>query len=70
MICEHLEEFFAVCDKHGLQIASPDAIKVVCRQCEQQQVCPTSRTDGDEVIELPRPPRETTSAANGEQPRE
>ena len=56
MPCEHLEELFELCEKHGLQIASPDAIKVVCRQCQQQEVCPSSLTDGELVIELPRPP--------------
>ena len=67
MVCEHLQEFFEVCDKHGLQIASPDAIKIVCRQCEQQQVCPTSRTDGNQVIELPRPSSdESTDAPPGD----
>lgn len=55
MPCEHLQELFALCEKHDLQIASQDAIKVVCRQCHEQEVCPSSLTDGEEVLELPRP---------------
>ncbi|QDV46583.1 hypothetical protein Enr13x_64920 [Stieleria neptunia] len=54
MPCEHLQELFDLCEKHDLQIASQDAIKVVCRQCQEQEVCPSSLTDGDEVIEMPR----------------
>ncbi|WP_182868652.1 hypothetical protein [Stieleria mannarensis] len=55
MPCEHLQELFALCEKHDLHIASQDAIKVVCRQCQEQEVCPSSLTDGDAVIEMPRP---------------
>ncbi|QDV87761.1 hypothetical protein [Planctomycetes bacterium TBK1r] len=54
MPCEHLRELFALCEKHDLHIASQDAIKVVCRQCHEQEVCPSSLTDGEQVIELPR----------------
>jgi hypothetical protein len=53
MPCEHLRELFELCEKHDLQIASQDAIKVVCRQCHEQEVCPTSLTDGEQVLELP-----------------
>ena len=54
MPCVHLRELFDLCEKHELQIASHDAIRIVCRQCEEQEVCPTSLTDGEQVLELPR----------------
>ncbi len=54
MPCEHLQELFSLCEKHDLKIASQDAIKVVCRQCEQQESCPTSLTDGDQVLAMPK----------------
>lgn len=54
MPCVHLRELYELCEKHDLRIASPDAIRVVCRQCHEQEVCPTSLTDGEQVIELPR----------------
>ena len=54
MPCVHLKELYALCEKHDLRIASPDAIRVVCRQCEEQEVCPSSLTNGEQVIELPR----------------
>ena len=50
MPCEHLKELFDLCQKHDLHIAGRDAVKVVCRQCEQQEVCPSSLTDGDQVL--------------------
>lgn len=52
MPCEHLQALFELCEKHDLHIASQDAIKVVCRQCHQQEVCPTSLTDGDQVLTI------------------
>ena len=55
MPCEHLTELFELCEKHELKIASQDAIKVVCRQCQQQEVCPSSLTDGNLVVKLPLP---------------
>lgn len=64
MPCEHLQELFELCEKHGLQIASRDAIQVVCRQCQQQEVCPTSLTDGEQILEMPKPPK---SEGNSEQ---
>ena len=53
MPCVHLKELYDLCQKHDLQIASPDAIRIVCRQCEEQDVCPSSLTDGEQVIEMP-----------------
>ena len=53
MPCVHLRELFDLCEKHDLQIASSDAIRVVCRQCEEQEVCPSSLTDGEDVLVIP-----------------
>jgi hypothetical protein len=54
MPCEHLIELYELCEKHNLQIASSDAVRIVCKQCEEQDVCPTSLTDGEQVLEMPR----------------
>ena len=62
MPCQHLQELFDLCKKHDLHIAGRDAVKVVCRQCEQQEVCPSSLTDGEQVlteIRLPTGKKET-----------
>lgn len=54
MPCEHLLELYELCEKHNLHIASSDAVRIVCKQCEEQDVCPSSLTDGENVLELPR----------------
>jgi hypothetical protein len=59
MPCEHLQELYQLCDKHSLRIASSDAVRIVCRQCEEQEVCPSSLTDGENVLKAsasPAPP--------------
>ncbi|QDS91873.1 hypothetical protein FF011L_06090 [Roseimaritima multifibrata] len=56
MPCQHLQELFDLCKKHDLHIAGRDAVKIVCRQCEQQEVCPSSLTDGEQVITEIRQP--------------
>ncbi len=54
MPCVHLRELYELCEKHELQIASSDAIRIVCKQCDEQDVCPSSLTDGEHVLEIPR----------------
>ena len=54
MPCVHLQELYELCEKHDLQIASSDAIRIVCKQCDEQDACPSSLTDGEHVLELPR----------------
>ena len=53
MPCIHLRQLYDLCEKHELRISSPDAIRIVCRQCEEQEVCPSSLTDGENVLQLP-----------------
>ncbi len=53
MPCVHLQELYKLCEKHELRIASHDAIRIVCRQCAEQEVCPSSLTDGEAVLKLP-----------------
>lgn len=50
MPCVHLRELFALCEKHELKITSQDAVRVVCPRCQEQDVCPSSLTDGEQVI--------------------
>ena len=54
MPCVHLRELYELCEKHELQIASSDAIRIVCKQCDEQDLCPSSLTDGEQVLEIPR----------------
>jgi hypothetical protein len=63
MPCEHLTELYELCEKHKLQIASSDAVRIVCKQCEEQDMCPSSLTDGEQVLEVPRDDSSQPSAA-------
>ncbi len=62
MPCIHLRQLYDLCEKHELRISSHDAIRIVCRQCEEQEVCPSSLTDGENVLQLP--PQETPTDTN------
>ena len=53
MPCTHLRELYELCEKHELRISSHDAVRIMCRQCEEQEVCPTSLTDGENVLRMP-----------------
>ena len=53
MPCIHLRELYDLCEKHELRISSHDAIRIMCRQCEEQEVCPSSLTDGENVLRMP-----------------
>jgi hypothetical protein len=55
MPCVHLRELYELCAKHELRITSHDAVRIVCRQCHEQEVCPTSLTDGENVLRMPAP---------------
>lgn len=45
MTCIHLQRLYKLCQDHELKLASSDLIRVVCQQCEEQEVCPSTLTD-------------------------
>ena len=45
MTCVHLRQLFELCDKHDLKLGGSDLIRVVCHQCGEQEVCPSTLTD-------------------------
>ncbi|WP_161604444.1 hypothetical protein [Roseiconus nitratireducens] len=74
MPCDHLKELYQLCEEHDLKIASTDMVRIVCRQCGEQDVCPTALTDGDKVLELgetseqDRPPSGDAAGENPSDP--
>lgn len=42
MVCEHLKEMYQLCQDQKLLLGSSDLIRVVCTQCDQQEVCPSN----------------------------
>jgi hypothetical protein len=55
MICVHLQELFDLCRENDLKIGGADLIRVVCRQCGQQEVCPSTLVEapGDQAAAGP-----------------
>jgi hypothetical protein len=69
MICEHLQELFDVCREHDLKMGGADLIRIVCGQCGQQEVCPSTLVappdqiagcDSGSPARIGEPPRITT----------
>lgn len=63
MPCSHLQELYEVAKKHDLKIAASDAVHIVCRQCNEEDTCPTALTDGEKVLHLNRAADETTPSS-------
>jgi hypothetical protein len=45
MTCDHLRELYKVCREYDLKLGSSDLIRVVCKQCGVQEVCPSTLVD-------------------------
>ena len=45
MTCVHLQKLYKLCQEHDLKLGGSDLIRVVCRQCGEQEVCPSTLMD-------------------------
>ena len=45
MTCVHLQKLFRHCQENDLKLSSSDLIRVVCNQCGEQEVCPSTLMD-------------------------
>ena len=45
MACVHLRELYQLCQENDLRLGGSDLIRVVCKQCDEQEVCPSVLTD-------------------------
>ncbi|RIK87657.1 MAG: hypothetical protein DCC67_01670 [Planctomycetota bacterium] len=45
MPCVHLQQLYKLCQEHDLKLGSSDLIRVVCNQCGEQEVCPSTLMD-------------------------
>jgi hypothetical protein len=59
MVCTHLRELYDLCEKHKIRLGGSDLIRVVCKQCEQDETCPSTLMDEYDS----RHPKETQSLA-------
>jgi len=42
MTCVHLQELYHLCQQNDLKLSSSDLIHIVCKQCNQEEVCPST----------------------------
>jgi len=45
MTCVHLQQLYNLCQEHDLKLGSSDLVRLVCRQCGAQEVCPSVLMD-------------------------
>ncbi|MEZ6060782.1 MAG: hypothetical protein R3C19_10495 [Planctomycetaceae bacterium] len=41
MVCTHLKDLYQLCETHDLRLGGSDLIRIICRQCEQEETCPS-----------------------------
>ena len=41
MTCVHLRKLYELCDENQLEFSSSDLVRIFCKQCEQEEVCPS-----------------------------
>ena len=64
MACVHLRQLYQLCQDHDLKLGGPDLIRIVCRQCGEQDVCPSNLVEMDEPRD--NPTRSSLVAAQGQ----
>lgn len=45
MVCTHLKELYRFCEENQLRLAGPELIQIVCKQCEEEETCPSMLMD-------------------------
>lgn len=52
MTCIHLQQLYILCQEHNLKLGGSDLIRVVCQQCGEQEVCPSTLMDEYDAKQL------------------
>ncbi len=45
MVCTHLRELYQLCETNQMRLGGSDLIRVVCKQCDQEETCPSVLMD-------------------------
>ncbi|MCA9017542.1 MAG: hypothetical protein KDA77_19620 [Planctomycetaceae bacterium] len=45
MVCTHLKELYQFCEEKQLKLAGADLIHIICKQCDQEETCPSTLMD-------------------------
>ncbi|MCA9264675.1 MAG: hypothetical protein KDA60_12530 [Planctomycetales bacterium] len=41
MTCVHLKRLYQLCQDESLKFSGDDLVRIVCTQCEREEVCPS-----------------------------
>ena len=47
MACIHLTQLYQLCEKHQLQFSSSHLVRIICKECGSEDVCPSMLTNAD-----------------------
>jgi len=50
MSCVHLKKLYDLCNQEELKISGSDLVRIVCTQCNEQEVCPSMLLDEYEAL--------------------
>jgi hypothetical protein len=53
MVCNHLKELYELCESHNLRMGGADMIRIVCKTCNEHEVCPSMLMDEYDARYLP-----------------
>ena len=45
MTCVHLRELYQLCEQNDLKLGGSDLVRIFCKQCGEQEVCPSMLMD-------------------------
>ena len=45
MPCVHLKELYKLCQENEIKIGGLDVVRLVCKQCNVKDVCPSTLSD-------------------------
>jgi len=45
MVCNHLKELYQLCQQHNLRFSGSDMIRIVCKECDAEETCPSLLTE-------------------------
>jgi hypothetical protein len=51
MPCIHLRQLYELCDENKLHFSSSDLVRIICKQCEKEEVCPAVLIDDYETLQ-------------------
>ena len=63
MTCVHLQQLYRLCQEHDLKLGGSDLIHIVCNQCGEQEVCPSTLTDEYDAKQ-PKPAKEQQNSGD------